>query len=170
MEARGKKRSTAVEYQRRVGEVYTLLLAGLGRRDVLQYVASEKCTWKASLRQIDNYIADARRQFVEFARPEREEEFGRALQRLDNLYSRALNIQDYKTCIQILKERGDMLGLHAPKKRELSGPGGGPIPLDATTREAPMDLKDLSDAEIETLRAIQRRRAEKAAASATDEA
>lgn len=104
---------------------------------------------------IDSYIALARKKFAEFADVDRRQEFGRSLQQLDLLYTRSLRIQDYKACLSILKERADLLGLHAPTKKEHSGPGGGPIPVAAST----LNPKDLTDTELEAIRAIHARQA-----------
>jgi hypothetical protein len=50
----------------------------------------------------------------------------------------------------IMKHRSELLGLAAPKRRELSGPHGGPI----NNQMVPLDLSMLSDEELEILEQI----------------
>lgn len=50
----------------------------------------------------------------------------------------------------IMKRRADLLGLDTPARRELSGPGGGPI----ASRAQIVDLSALSDAELSVLEEI----------------
>lgn len=140
-------RSTALEFTRRVDEVYTLLLNGLGRPDILRFVAAGEgsdgkgCRWSASSRQIDNYIAAAKRQFIEYSKPDREEELGRALQRNDDLYTRCKKIQDYGRCLAVMQERAKLLGLYAPEKREHSGPGGAALTIPLILQMADEHLR-----------------------------
>lgn len=121
-------------------QVFTLLMDGLGLREIRRFAASPECTWKASHRQIDVYVAKAKEKFIEIAKPDLEAEYGRALLRYDDLYTRCKKIQDYARCLAVAQERAKLLGLHAPTKvaAELTGGGGGPIQQEVNVKADPV--------------------------------
>jgi hypothetical protein len=45
-----------------------------------------------------------------------------------NLYAKAVAAADYATAKAILKDEAELLNLYPPKRTEMSGPKGGPIP------------------------------------------
>ena len=118
----GENKSTFVETDSRVSLVYRLLLNGMRRREIFQYIA-EKTEWGVTERTIDNYIAKARDEIAEITENERECAYGMARKRLDDLYFKSMKINDYKTCLAIQKEIGDIEGLKN-NRIEMSGPDG----------------------------------------------
>ncbi len=66
-------------------------------------------------RQVDDYLAEARKRFEARAEVERQAEFGKALERLEMLFKSTLSDKDYKTALQVQKELSVLLGLNAPK-------------------------------------------------------
>jgi len=103
------RKPTKFEHERRVDEVFGLLTAGLTRGQILSYV-EQKTDWKVCPRTVDSYVAKATERFREAADVDRAVLAGKALARLDELYARALRIQDYKTCLAIQRELDKLLG------------------------------------------------------------
>jgi len=75
------------------------------------------------------------------------------LQRLDQLWSIAMNaaiggdIDAVTKCLAIQQRRAKLQGLDAPEKRELTGPGGGPLEMIS-------NLKGLSDEDLEAMKTM----------------
>jgi hypothetical protein len=118
-------RSTAAEVARRVDALYDLLLQGVGRHGIQQYAAGHG--WEVSPRQLDTYTARAKVQLAKAAERDRAVELGRALERLDLLFMKALAENDRAEARAVLKDTTELLGLAAAQRHELSGPGGGPL-------------------------------------------
>ncbi len=129
MKAKGKSgklpASTNREYQvqriQRIDLVYDLLIAGLTRAEVIKFLREKHPEWKMCTRSVDNLIACAKRKLQEASETHRDEELGKALDRLDKLYQRSFAINDYKACAAIVKQRTELLGLAAPTKIEQTG-------------------------------------------------
>ena len=122
------KKATAAEITKRVNKVYQLLLDGLSRADILEYVA-KKTEWKVSDGSVDEYIAKATAEIKARSTIVRDEEYGKALERLRMLYSRNIMIQDFKAALAVQKEINELLGLYPAKKIEHGGKDGKPIKL-----------------------------------------
>ena len=58
---------------------------------------------------------------------DRAVELGRAAERLDLLFMRALSAGDRAEARAVVHESVELLGLQAPRRAELSGPGGAPL-------------------------------------------
>ena len=112
-----KIQTPSIEVEKRVGEIYDLLIVGYSRRECLQY-ASEKA-WGVTERTVDNYIRRAKDIFRREAKYIREMELGRSLARLDRLFKSNMKIQDFKAALATLKERNTMLGLYEPVRHEI---------------------------------------------------
>ena len=123
----GENKSTFVETDSRISLVYRLLLNGLRRREIIQYI-SEKTDWEVTDRTIDTYIQKARAEISEITEIERDGAYGMARKRLDDLYYKSMKINDYKTCLAVQKEISELEGLKVSKS-EISGDGGGPVVL-----------------------------------------
>lgn len=111
--------------EERVTVIYGLIIRGFSTRDILRFVADKKknaqtegvpTIWDIEPRQVEIYIARAQEEFKAQAAIHRETEFGKAIARLEHLYSSNIDIQDYKTALATEKTRIDMLGLNAPTK------------------------------------------------------
>lgn len=96
--------------QKHISDVYRLLLAGARRREIIAYANYEN--WGTAPRTIDRYIARAKTEIADVTEEERRSALGMALKRLDMLYNKSLNINDYKTCLAILKETNNLHGLN----------------------------------------------------------
>ena len=125
----GGGKATAAQVERRVNEVYKLILRGLSRSDICQYVSDfdDKCAksdkpeerakaWNVDERTIDRYIQRATERFKEYAASQREEMFSKSVARFEVVYSSCIRVQDYSKAIAALRELHLLMGLHEPQK------------------------------------------------------
>lgn len=124
-----ENKSTAAQFEKRVNDVYKLILKGAGRGDIIQYVldSDEKYEksdkpedrakiWNVSESQIDHYIAKATERFKEYAAKQREDMFSKSLARLEFVYQSCIRVQDYSKAIAAVRELNLLMGLHEPAK------------------------------------------------------
>jgi len=136
----GKKASHA-EIEERVTTVYTLLIRGASREEILRHGAEK---WTLATRQMEDYLARATERLKTLAAYVREEEIGRARAQLHDLYGKNLKVQDYKSALAFRKDLSELLGLYAPRteKHEHTGRDGGPLALLVGRLEAdPEELR-----------------------------
>ena len=127
-------KSTHAETQSRVATIYRLLLNGLRRREIIQYV-SENTDWGVSERSVDNYIKQATAEISEINKSEKIAAYGMARRRLDDLYFKSMKINDYKTCLQIQKELNVLEGMKTVKTEFTGNVQFQPVPNDVLTSE-----------------------------------
>ena len=138
---------TSAEKAVRIATIYRLLLSGMRRREVLQYV-TEKTDWGLETSAIDKYIAEATKEIKEVTAEEIETARGMAYKRLDTLYYKSLLINDYKTALAVQKEMNELFGLKVIKQ-EISGNMGvqfvDDVPKDATKPDHTADNIDVDE-------------------------
>ena len=110
----------AIHTDARADQVLDLVVAGLTRREIIKWVDT-KSEWKIKTRQVDRLIARAHEMLEATAQPHRERELAKAIRRLDMLFARSLQINDYKACLAVEKERIALLKLGDKPRR-------GPVP------------------------------------------
>jgi hypothetical protein len=115
----------AIHTEARADQVLDLVVAGLTRAQIIKW-AREKTDWNISDRQIDRLIARAHELLELDAKPHRERELAKAVRRLDMLFARSLQINDFKTCLAVERERIALLKLSDRPRR-------GPMPTPAAT-------------------------------------
>lgn len=94
----------------RIAHVYRFLIRGLNRETIAAYAKERE--WNASLAEIDSYIETATSLLAaRAAELDIEAEFGKAIERYNDLYMRCDKVQDYKTALSIQKEIGKLLKL-----------------------------------------------------------
>lgn len=126
-------KSTNAIINKRVNEVYDLLLMGFSRAQIIEYGQKEdpetndakkkkqrKIAWNVTDAAIDTYIAKANEVFRQQSAVIRDEEFGKSLSRLVMLFQKCMTIQDYKTAHQVQREINLLLGLYPPKENKLN--------------------------------------------------
>ena len=113
----------AIHTTARADQVFDLVIAGLGRREIIKWIEG-KSDWKIKTRQIDRLIAQAHAILEATAQPHRERELAKAVRRLDMLFARSLQINDFKACLAVEKERIALLKLGDKPRR-------GPMPQPA---------------------------------------
>lgn len=117
-------KATNHEAEKRVNLVYKMLLLGVSRADIIDYATNN---WNIGAAMTDKYIAEANAIFKQQAEYIREDEFGKAVSRLQNLYEKNMKIQDYKAALATQKELNELLGMYPAKKLEHTGANGGAI-------------------------------------------
>ncbi len=105
-----RERAHQAELEKRIGEVGGLLVAGLSRAQILQYIA-DNADWSASTRTIDGYIRKATDRIRDAAKDARREQLDMATMRLNDLYALCMNSQDYKTPLAVVGKQIDLFGL-----------------------------------------------------------
>lgn len=120
-------KADAAHVEMRVNKIFDLLLLGLSRAEMLQYVA-EQTDWGIEERQVDNYIKAATTRLKKLSKFHRQTELGRGIARLHSLYMALMKVQDYKGALTVQKELNELLGLYAPKKVDLTSDGK-PLPI-----------------------------------------
>lgn len=89
--------------------VFRMLLQGLSREQIVAWVRSEKNETGLTEAGLPGALAVARDRLGEYAHFQHQDELGKTLARLDDLYAKSYQIQDYKTCHAIERERTKLL-------------------------------------------------------------
>lgn len=117
-------KANRAQSEARLNKVYDLLVSGLSRWQVWQYVTGDKgkeLFQDISRRQVDRYIAQASEMLVTEAEYHRPREMGRALASLKTLYQVAVKLQDIKTALAVRREYNALLSLYeAPAKQTIA--------------------------------------------------
>lgn len=113
---------TRAELSLRITRVGILLLHGLSRAEIIQYL-SEKTDWGVSVRTIDNYIARATVKIEEMSNVDLDWEKGKVKGRLEYLYKQNVSIQDYKAALAVVREEIALFGLAASQKLDITSDG-----------------------------------------------
>ena len=116
------ERATKTELRQRVNEVLQMRLAGAEFYDIAQH--AEENGWGVGARQLWRYITEADARLDCILEKDREKLVKRHLAQRHALYARCIAVADYRTCLAILKDEGEMLGLYAAKKHEITGKDG----------------------------------------------
>jgi hypothetical protein len=113
-------KSTNAEIERRVSDIYPLVVSGLPSRDIRRYV-TDKCDWTADQRTIERYMAKARAIIHEKADYDRTEKLSEALAFLEDVRGRSAAKGNDRVAIAAQRELNDLLGLKEPARVEQSG-------------------------------------------------
>lgn len=113
---------TSLERFNRVNEVKTLMLQGCTTSQIMEYCGK---TFKIEKSAVYDYIKEAKELMVEDFRKTTDFEAFKAeiYNRLEDLYQKNLDIDDYKECRNIIKDIREMLGVNAPIKTDLTTNG-----------------------------------------------
>jgi len=124
---------TKAEMTQRIARISELLLRGASRAVICQYV-SEKTNWEITDRTTDRYIQKATDIIRSGAETDTAYEIGKAKERYEFLWQKALSMQDYREARGVQKDRGNLLGLEAPKKTDITS-GGEKIQLTVVYKD-----------------------------------
>jgi hypothetical protein len=110
---RGKRSdSTKVNIAERVHVAFKMLMAGATVREI--HEQGERMGWNVSYQMVKRYARYAREMIEHEAQYQREYEFGQARARLNHLFSQALKVMDFKTCLAVQKELNALMSLYEP--------------------------------------------------------
>lgn len=112
-------KSTQAELEVRIQEMVKLVLSGLDRSAIIRYIA-EKTNWDITDRTVDKYLQSARERIAEHGALDRAYEIGKAISRLNNLYARNLQINDFKAALATQKEINALFGLYEPQRLDVT--------------------------------------------------
>lgn len=102
------KKSTKAEKILRINQIVRMLVNCASRSSIVQFAASE---WGLSLRQVDNYIAEAREIIRTDANIERSDYLAARLQTIDKVIQQGLKQNQLSAVIGALKLQAEVLGL-----------------------------------------------------------
>lgn len=101
--------SGKAEIEKRVNEVYSLLLSRVNRAQILQYASNK---WgKICDRTVDNYISKARELLKNETAIDRSTALAEHIATRNQLYQIALKKEKFQTCLQILDSTARLQGL-----------------------------------------------------------
>lgn len=109
-------KSSKAEVDRRIGEVYQMLVRLEPSSTICHYASLE---WDCSERQAKRYIQKAKelieQEQKEFRSRELKYSKYQQLAVLDNLFRKAYRANDWRGCLGIVKEQNTILGIYASK-------------------------------------------------------
>jgi hypothetical protein len=110
---------TSLERFNRVNEVKTLMLQGCSTSQIIEYCG---INFKVEKAVVYNYITEAKQLMIDdFHKTTDFEAFKAEIySRLEDLYQKSMDIDDFKECRNILKDIREMLGVNAPTKTDLT--------------------------------------------------
>lgn len=109
---RGKRgeRAHQVELGKRIDDIAALLIQGLSRAQIMQYVA-DNADWGVATRTLDGYIKKATQQIRDSAPDKRRDQLDLVTHRLEDLYALCMGSQDYKAALGVIAKQIDLFGL-----------------------------------------------------------
>ena len=111
-------RHTTAERENIRNIVQELYLLNGKPAEIMQFLA-EKHGFHLKIRQVAAYISEVRAAVMVSAKFDRDEELGKCLNRLGDLYRKCMNAKKYQTALQVQREISETLGLKAPERKEL---------------------------------------------------
>lgn len=115
----GGVKSNIAVYNNRVHVVMEMLLSGLRRKIIIENIANnEKLRWNVTTGQIDNYIAAANKEILVMMEADKDILKKKIFARYDYLYSKLVNVKDYKGAILALDKSAALAGVIAATKIE----------------------------------------------------
>lgn len=109
-----RPRADAATIDRRINIVIEAILKGESTRSILKHPDLADERGQLAPNTIRDYIRRARNEITALGEFDKAHEFGRALARLDQLYSKALDKDDINAARQVLADRMKMLGISGP--------------------------------------------------------
>ena len=118
------KGATSARRTARVNMIVELILHGARRQAIIEKFTTDEGLCEST---VDKDMGDARRLITASAAVHHEHEMGKALRRYELLFSKNMQVQDYKAALAAQKELCALIGLNAPQRHEISGPDKQPI-------------------------------------------
>lgn len=112
-EKKPRTRVDKAEYNRRVLEVVSLILSGLGSTQIIRNISGE---WEITTRQAENYVADARKIITEDANQTRDVLLIEHRAHRRDLRLRAQKAGDFRAELATAQDEAKLLGLYPGDK------------------------------------------------------
>ncbi|WP_228464739.1 hypothetical protein [Chryseobacterium antibioticum] len=103
------QKSSKHTVRQRINEVSEMLIKAKSRNEIIHY-SSEN--WNVGERQIDKYIAQARKLIQSEIQKNIEYDYAKAVRRYETLYQSAIDNRDYRLASSINKEIANLQGLY----------------------------------------------------------
>lgn len=107
-----------------------MLINGLTRAQIMQRyakIAEDDQTFDLKTRAIDADIAAAQKAIIATHETNIEYHASKHARRLDALYARSMQIQDFRTAHQVARTAAEFYGLNAPTRQQVTGENGGDL-------------------------------------------
>jgi hypothetical protein len=101
-----------------------MILAGM--RPSQARAEADREGWTVTDEELAGLLIDAQARIIEDARHRFDLELAKAIDRLNTLYARSMQIQDYKACLAIQKELNKILDLYARQQDQPEKPEANP--------------------------------------------
>jgi len=106
------------EKEQRIDTICEFLIKGLSNGQMFRYV-SEKTEWGISMRQLENYIAEAKEK-IKNSDNDKGFEIQRAKKRLEKLYVKNESLEDYKECRALIDTSAKLFGWNEPEEKNIN--------------------------------------------------
>jgi hypothetical protein len=110
------QKPTIVERERRITEIYKLLIMGSSRTRILEYAAKN---WGIKVSTTDAMIAEAREKFLDEAKTNREEFKAEAIAQRKEIYYNAFKEKRWAIALQTLDSIAKIQGCYSKTDEEL---------------------------------------------------
>jgi hypothetical protein len=138
-------RSTKVETELRIEQVYKLLLGGATFPDIREFARAPEQAWTVTDAQLRRYMTVAHRRMRARFEARADYSFSQQMLRREQLYAHAMGAGDFRTALAVLQDQAKLEGLYPPTKTELTGRDGGP--LQFSLEDAVAADRELEEAE-----------------------
>ncbi len=109
-------KATDAEIASRVAKIHKFIVAGASRATIVQYGSTQ---WSISDRQVDDYIASAKKILVAQTDRDKDNNLALALERMQEIYQQCMAAKNFKGAIASQVEINKLLGLYAPTQQEV---------------------------------------------------
>lgn len=109
------KRATQAELVARRQEIQQLILQGVSSQDIVDQMVKK---WETSKRAISEDIRAIHKEWQETAPQETQEAKNKYLDRLEMLFNKALDAEQFKTALDVQKEINKIQGLYSDKEKD----------------------------------------------------
>lgn len=107
-----KPKATKAEMEARTSAVLTLLVNGADRPEIIKHMADKH---QLNERSTDEAIKRATAVLEAEAKVQRAVEIGKAIRRLNLVFKKAMNVQDYRVALSAQSQLSDLLALQQPQ-------------------------------------------------------
>jgi hypothetical protein len=117
-------RSTKVETEQRVEQVYKMLLGGATFPDIREFACAPEQNWGVTDTQIRRYMTAAHQRIKERYEARADHSFSKHMLRREQLYAHAMGAGDFRTALAVLQDEAKLEGLYPPTKIAPTTPDG----------------------------------------------
>lgn len=120
MKEEKRHKSDSSEMEKRINQIYLLILQGFQRKQIIQFCSEN---YKIGERQVDEYLLKAREIIKSNIDTDTAGKKNELLNQYYDLYRKNYEEEDFKECRNILKDIGSIFGVEAMTKIDLTTNG-----------------------------------------------